>query len=430
MKIYTQEPISVKINGIEIEDIISRTPPFIVRFGTFIFLVLLILVTTIFWFIQYPDLVQIPAELASINSPIQVKSVTNGRLLLLNVKENEQVHKGKVIGVLGSKANHDEILQLSAIIDSLVHKLNNSSSRMEISFLYDITFSKLGELNKPYLNFTSAYLKNYLPSRFYIKKKKMLLKDVDNLDKKIKNLVKQKILAEEDLFLFIKNFEFKGNLLNNKIFSNLDYRNKQTEIIVKKQNLFEIEANIINSERQIIDKEKEIEELNNIFYQQKYLFQQSLNTFKSKIDNWKKKYLLIAPINGKVSFSNIIEENQEFSVGQTICSIIPENMEYYAKLFIPQNDFRKVEVGQIVLLKFISYPIQEYGVVKGQIVFISDIRSDSGYFGKIRLINTLKNNNKKQIHYKDGLIANAQITTKNLPLLQRFYNDIVYQIKR
>ena len=67
----------------------------------------------------------------------------------------------------------------------------------------------------------------------------MLLKDVDNLDKKIKNLVKQKILAEEDLFLFIKNFEFKGNLLNNKIFSNLDYRNKQTEIIVKKQNLFE-----------------------------------------------------------------------------------------------------------------------------------------------------------------------------------------------
>jgi multidrug efflux pump subunit AcrA (membrane-fusion protein) len=139
-KIYTQEPISIKKTGIEIEDIISTSPPFIVRFGTFIFLVLLILVTTIFWFIQYPDLIQIPAELASINSPIQVKSVTNGRLLLLNVKENEKVSKGKVIGVIGSKGNHDQILQLSAIIDSLAHKLNNSSSRIKISLLNDITF--------------------------------------------------------------------------------------------------------------------------------------------------------------------------------------------------------------------------------------------------------------------------------------------------
>jgi len=70
------------------------------------------------------------------------------------------------------------------------------------------------------------------------------------------------------------------------------------------------------------------------------------------VDEWKKKYLLIAPTDGKVTFVALIQENQQLQSAQTICYINPENTHYFAQLVIPQANLGKVAVGQKVLLKF------------------------------------------------------------------------------
>ena len=209
----------------------------------------------------------------------------------------------------------------------------------------------------------------------------------------------------------------------------MDYRNETSKLISKKLTLPQISSAIISNEAQQNEKLKEIAELENTITQQTSIFNQALNTFKSQINEWKQKYLLIAPISGKIAFATFLQENQQLKANQIVCFINPENTQYYAEVYIPQTNFGKVQKGQEVLLKFPSFPFQEYGSVKGKIDFISNISTDSGYLAKVILPQGLNTNYNRQIQYRDGLLAQGEIITKDMRLLQRFYQNIIQQIK-
>jgi HlyD family secretion protein len=258
----------------------------------------------------------------------------------------------------------------------------------------------------------------------------MLLRDKNNLEKLHANLLNQKELEEQDLELSQKTFDANQTLRDKKVLSELDYNDEKSRYINKKLSIPQMNNTIIGNESEQNAKQKEIAELDNTITQQKIIFQQALSTLKSQIDEWEKKYLLIAPIAGKVTFVALIQENQQLQSAQTICYINPENSHYFAESIIPQNNFGKVAIGQKVLLKFPSYPFQEYGAVYGKIEFISHIATDAGYFAKVELPNGLETNYGKQIQYRDGLQGEAEIITKDLRLLERFYYDLIKQIKQ
>jgi HlyD family secretion protein len=133
--------------------------------------------------------------------------------------------------------------------------------------------------------------------------------------------------------------------------------------------------------------------------------------------------ILIFPSSQSLSTGLCIAE--DFAVSEK-----PANSSYYGEMFIPQSNFGKVKTGQKVLLKFQAYPDAEFGSVTGKIDFISSIPSDSGYLAKVSLPYGLITNYKKQIQFREGLIANGQIITENMRLLQRFYYNIFNQMKR
>jgi HlyD family secretion protein len=55
---------------------------------------------------------------------------------------------------------------------------------------------------------------------------------------------------------------------------------------------------------------------------------------------------------------------------------------------------------------------------------------DSGFLAHIQLKNGLFTNQRKTLHYRNGLKAEAQIITKDMRLVQRFYNNVVGAVKR
>jgi hypothetical protein len=75
-----------------------------------------------------------------------------------------------------------------------------------------------------------------------------------------------------------------------------------------------------------------------------------------------------------------------------------------------------------VLLKFPSYPYHEFGVVKGKIDFISNISIEGGYLAKVNLINRLNTTYNKEIQYRDGLTANAEIIIRDTRLVERLFS--------
>jgi len=417
--------------GNEVEEIISHRPPWIIRWGTLCFFFFLLVIGVICWFIKYPDIVTAQATLTSINAPKPVITTINAKLIKINVQENDLVKQNQVLGYLESTANHKEVLQLAANIDSIQQALGHNHTE-QIGQFFNLSENQLGELQIPYQTFSQAFLNftGYLSNGFYLKKKNMLLTDKSNLEKLHSNLLNQKELEEQDVELSQKTFNANQTLRDKKVLAELDYNDEKSKFINKKMSLPQMDNAIIGNESDQNAKQKEIAELDNTIMQQKIIFQQALSTLKSQVDEWEKQYLLIAPIDGKVTFAAIVQENQQLQSNQTICYINPENSHYYAQLVIPQNNLGKVAVGQKVLLKFSSYPFQEYGAVYGKIAFISHIATDSGYFAKVTLQDGLQTNYGKQVMYRDGLQGDAEIITKDLRLLERFYYDIMKQIKQ
>ena len=417
-------------HGNEIEEIISKKPPFIVRWGTLFLFLLLIFIGIISWFIKYPDIVNTSAKLTSINAPKPIITLTTGKLIKLNITENESVNKNQVLGFIESTANHAEVIKLASDVDTIQSLLQNNKTALLHPY-FETPLTQLGELQSAYQTFAQAFLnfKNYLANGFYLHKKNMLATDLNNIHRLHSNLFKQKNFHEQDLTLSQKTFDANQSLKDDGVISALEYRNEKSKLINKQSVLPQINATIINNESQQNEKQKEIIELENNIAQQKEIFQQALNTFKSQVEDWKRKYLLIAPIDGKVAFAAFIQENQQLQANQIICFINPENSACYAEIIIPQSNFGKVVIGQQVLLKFPAYPFQEFGAVKGRVDFISHIPSDSGYTAKVILTDGLNTNYKKQIQYRDGLIAHAEIITKDLTLLQRFWYGIIKQVE-
>ena len=323
------------------------------------------------------------------------------------------------------------VLKLSSDIDSVEVLFTNHKAE-QLQLYFENRYIRLGELQPSYQVFSQAFFsfRNYLSDGFYVKKKTMLARDMENFKQLHANLISQQALQEQDMALTQKTFDANESLKNDKVISDFDYRTEQSKLINKKLTLPQINSVIISNENQQNEKQKEILELENTIAQQQSIFQQALYTFKSHVEEWKKKYLLIAPIDGKVAFASFFQENQQLQANQTICFIHPENTHYFAEIVIPQVNFGKVSIEQQVLLKFSSYPFQEFGSVKGKIEFISQIPTDSGYFAKVGLTHGLITTNKKQIQYREGLLANAEIITRDMRLLERFYYDIVKQLRR
>ena len=106
-----------------------------------------------------------------------------------------------------------------------------------------------------------------------------------------------------------------------------------------------------------------INEIENNINNRKQLFVSEINNLQSQINDWKKRFILISPIGGKLTFLSFIYKDQQLSLNENIAYIAPSNSEYYGELKLPKFNFGKVYIGQKVILKLEAYPYAEYGFI-------------------------------------------------------------------
>jgi HlyD family secretion protein len=244
------------------------------------------------------------------------------------------------------------------------------------------------------------------------------------------SLLQQKKMTEEDVKLMQENFASQEKMNTEKVIAPVEYRNEKSKLISKEMSLPQINSNIINNDNSQHSKQKEIAELQNQIAQQQNIFIQALQSFKAVVDDWKTKYLLISPIDGIIEFAGFVQANQQLQVNQIICFVNPKNSSYYAEVLIPQTNLGKIKINQKVMLKFPSYPFQQYGYVEGTLDFISNIPTDSGYVSKVIFVKGLNTNYHKPILFREGLKATAEIITEEMSLLNRFFYNIKSSLKK
>jgi hypothetical protein len=81
----------------EIDEVIGRPPHWLVQWGITVFLVILLLVLTISYFIEYPETVSVPFTITADVPPSPVSVNQNGQLMSLAVSEAKVVHKNDTL---------------------------------------------------------------------------------------------------------------------------------------------------------------------------------------------------------------------------------------------------------------------------------------------------------------------------------------------
>lgn len=408
-----------------VQEIITRRPGFLERWAILVFLLILMLIFAGSWFIKYPDIVLANAILTAANAPKEIVIRQDGKLINLFVDNENTVVKDQAIGWIESTADHSEVLKLSALLDKASKKLNENETEL-VSSLFKNEFRNLGELQTSFQQFFTSLqqFNDYLVNGYYYKRKRNLFQDYDYLKKMHTSLSTQISLAQQDLMLTQEEVEANNTLLNEKVISKQDFRNQKSKLVSKQLSIPQYESSLLTNENLQISKQKEIDELEHTISQQKDIFQQALQTLKSLTVEWVRKYIIKAPISGKIVFIVPLQENQFVQSGKTIGFINPSDSRFYAQINLQQFNFGKVDTGQEVQLRFDAYPYEEFGYIPGKLKYISRIPSDSGFLATIELPNGLLTNFRKNLQYRSGLKSQALIVTKEIRLLNRFYSFV------
>jgi HlyD family secretion protein len=229
------------------------------------------------------------------------------------------------------------------------------------------------------------------------------------------------ILAEKD-------FTTQQRLARQGIISNNELSKEESKMLSKQLALKQIESQIINNKAEQSSKNKELLELDkNLFEQKKYSFE-GLKTLISAVDKWKNTYILTAPSAGNILFQTNIQENQVVAANQEIFYIgTQQNNLPIGQIQIAQDNLGKVKIGQKVIIRFNSYPSEEFGNVDGIVESISEIpEKDNSYLVKVKLPNGLTTNYHKLLIFRNGMVANADVITEDKSLAVK----ILYQFRK
>lgn len=420
----------------QVNEVLSQPPAWLVRWGITVFFFVLLILLAVCWFVEYPDLVKANLRVVATNFPKAVHAKSEGVLMRLFVREGMQVRQGQKLAYLESTANPDEVLDLDTVINSLV-KLGTYNDLEGIHKVAIPLYFRLGELQKSYQTFQDAYIRSKALREGAAFDQKMiaLQNDLKQLGLLRENLQTQLNNYKKDLELTEADLQMNRNLHEERVIADVELRRTQSQYLSKKQIVDQAQTAFNNNGMSQNQKLQELLELEKMRVEQQNSLFQSINTLKSDIEAWKQRFVSVAPTHGKISFLTPLQEGQSLKTGQEMFYVLPNGAGYEAEMYVGQYNFGKVKQGQEVIVKFASYPYQEFGTVSGRIASISDMPKDTAYLVKVKFPNGLVTSSqvglkKRVIPFRNGMTATGEIVTEDLKLVERLFYDFRKILKR
>lgn len=409
------------------KEILEKTPSWIVTWGNSIFFIFISILFFISWMIKYPDIITTQVEVTSQNPPVYLVSRTNGKVSELNILDGSEVKKDKWLAIIENPAKTADIKK----IDSLM------SDYSDIKTIPIPLNLKLGEIQSYYNEFVKAlnqykYFNTFNPQLVGISSNQDRINKVNNTQGEINN---QKEIAHKEYEIKKREHNRNKDLFEQGIISKNEFEKSQIELFQTENKYKSYNSNISNleSDKSIIKKENV--DLNLQKENQQIELSTSLENasqeLKAQILTWKNKYLITAPIDGKINFFDIWQKEQYVKNEQTLFSIIPSNNDkgkYFARAKMPLERAGKVKIGQRVNIKLLNYPFEEYGVLEGKVNKVTNVTNENVYYVIIELNKGLITSYNKKIT-PNNLTGQAEIITDDIRLLQRFIYTLVRNFK-
>ena len=418
------EEEELQIRSEAVQDILERVPNWMIRWGSLLFLGLILLLLFLSYCIKYPDIITAKAVITTEIPPQKEYAQVDGKLAALLVAKQKTVAKGTPLAVIENNANYKDVLWLQQLMDTI--SINSTAFQFPLA---SVPVMQLGSLSSDYALFEAQYLAYTIHKELdplAVDAANTLVSAKENKSR-LQTLVVQKQLVQQELNFKQQTLSRFKKLFEKGVIAPQEYENKQAEYLDSKKRLQELRLRISNLKEGVSKATSDTKNIAITRKERELLLlkkaQQQFQNLKSAISQWCRTYVLQADIEGTAIPMGIWNENQNVTKGDPVFTILPAvHSNYIAKLTTPVQNAGKIQKGQKVLLKIANYPEQEFGVLQGTVAHITAIANQEGFYAvDVQLEKKLITSYQKEIPFTPEMLASADIITEDLRLLQRLF---------
>ena len=416
----------IELRSEEVQDILTKIPHWIIRWGSLVVLVILLLLFLVSWMVKYPDIITAEITITTQIPPEKLVAKTSGKIQAILIDDKAIVNENTPLAVIENSANYKDVFLLKAITDTI--SLSNSKFPFE-----KLQAAQFGEIENSFAMFQKEYIASELNKQLQPYKVESSAQNFESkqLRERLQLLEGQKEINQSELQLLKTDVERYEKLFKKGVISaqeiekqrliylqaEKNYKSLLSSISQLKSSINELnrssKTTVINESTTSINLERSV--------------MQSFYQLKKAIKDWELNYVFRSSVKGTVSFLQIWSENQTINAGENMFAIIPSTEKgYIGKVKALAQNSGKLQIGQKVNIRLANYPNREFGVIEGKLKTISLTPDKEGnLLLDIELPNGLQTSYKKQINFQQEMTGTADIITEDLRLLER----LLYQFR-
>ena len=424
---------NLNLRSEEVQEILGRPPRWIVRVGISIIFVVVAGLFVGSYFLKYPDILPATITVTTENLPAGVMAMTTGKIDTIAVAEKQTVQEGELLAVIRNPAKLEDVMAVKRMLeesDTLVVETHGRASL------------QLGEIQSAFTAFDNALTdyRHFVEMDYHNRKIKVIQKQISAQKSLLQKTINQLNISRKQLSAAQKLFEIDSTLYNKSALSLVDYQSARNSFLQQQSSLESSKMSVDNQQMSILQSEQSIFDLEQQRIDEEQQLTSALTTAKeqlaAQIRQWEQTYLLVAPCDGKVTFTKYWQKNQNVNAGEVLVTVVPDgDTQVMGKILLPQQGAGKVKVGQTVNVKLDNFPYLEYGMVKVCIRNISMVpiqvdENTKAYMLEVEFPENLVTTYGKELTFSQEMTGTAEIITEDLRLLDKFINPIKAVIKK
>lgn len=348
------------IRSEEIQDVISYIPNWMIRWGISLVFLLFSSMLAFSWFVRFPDVIETPVKLVSAQPPMTIAAPSQGQLEVWR-KDGELVLPGEPVGMILNGADY---LHMMALKKMLMETADASHDWNKAEHW------NLGELKPFFDKWHKAALEAKGFSDDGFERSRMMLEN---------EIRQQKALIADGSALADKRLEIAS--LQEKLLSLMTRRKSEALRLSQKQNDAFIELNRL-------------------------------------MKQWEDKYILRAPVEGKLMAYETLRHNEFVDKGKPLFSVVArDSKKKIGKLWIEQHLVNQVQVGQKVRIALDQKFAGAY--IMGEVASVGRVRQEGKYLVKVRLNDTDSTAGLLSLQQYPEWDGQAQVITRQQRLFDR-----------
>ena len=427
-----KDKINIELKSEVLNEVLSAPPSWLVRSGNTLFFFFILLLLALSWMISYPDELIGEVNIHSNRPPIEFENQMYGKLVDLQVQDQQIIEKGKVLAQFDNEINPKHIEMIQAFLLTLT----NATSMKKVTISSELEKINLGTLQQSWMTLLSLIKeRNDLTSSDFFQKKISSIQNEIEQRKRLQEIANRKLkLIEKDISFQQSQTLSAQRLLNKNAISKEEYlKEEKAENQLQQQYQNQKEA-LIQNEIQINGLIKNLNETTYNDGQQIQKLQASIklsiSSLQNSIRDWGKNTAWVAPFDGKIMFNKQLNISSFYKAGEASLVLVPKGNHFRALMKVSLQGSGKIEKGQKVFIEFSDFPKNEFGMLEGTVKSITSVSKNDLYEVEIQLPKKLITTYNKEIPVKAILKGNAKIITKNKRLINRFFEKVINLIEK